>query len=67
MRRIQVEEVWCSMNRMRIRKASWPSGIAMELFKAGGDKCLIYLTNIFNDILDAEFISTNSKRERGSS
>ena len=66
MRRIEVEEVWCPMNRMRIRKASWPSGIAMELFKAGGDKCFKYLTNIFNDILDAEFISTNSKRERGS-
>ena len=67
MRRIEVKEVWCPMNHMRIRKASWPSGIAMELFKAGGDKCLKYLINIFNDILDAEFISTNFKRERGSS
>ena len=47
--RIEVEEVWCAMNRMKIRNASGPtSGVAIELFKAGGDKCLKSLTNIFN-------------------
>ena len=50
-RRIEIEEVWCAMNRMKIRKASGPSGVAIELFKAGGDKCLKSLTSIFNDIL----------------
>ena len=52
-RRIEVEEVWCAMNYMKIRKASGPSasGVAIELFKAGGDKSLKSLTNIFNDIL----------------
>ena len=39
------------MNRMKIGKASGPSGVAMELFKVGGDKCLKPLINIFNDIL----------------
>ena len=39
------------MNRMKIGKASGPSGAAIELFKAGEDKCLKSLTNIFNDIL----------------
>ena len=65
MRRIEFEELWCPMNHTRIRKASGPSGIAMELFMSGGDKCLKHSTNIFK-ILDAEFISTNFKRERGS-
>ena len=37
-------------NRMKIEKASGPSGVAIELFKADGDNCLKYLTNIFNDI-----------------
>ena len=32
-------------------KPSGPSGVALEMFKAGGDKCLKSLTNIFNDIL----------------
>ena len=50
-RRIEVEEVRCAMNRMKIGKASGPSGVALEIFKAGGDKCLKSLTNIFNDIL----------------
>ena len=50
-RRIEVEEVRCAMNRMKIGKASGPSGVVIELFKAGGDKCLKSLTNIFNDIL----------------
>ena len=30
---------------------SGASGVAIELFKTGGDKCLKSLTNIFNDIL----------------
>ena len=50
-RRIEVEEVQCAMNRMKIGKASGPFGVAIELFKTGGDKCLKSLTNIFNDIL----------------
>ena len=50
-RRIEVEEVRCVMNLMKIGKASGPSGVAIELFKAGGDKCLKSFTNIFNDIL----------------
>ena len=49
--RIEVEEVGCAVNCMKIRKASETSGVAIELFKAGGDKCLKSLTNIFNDIL----------------
>ena len=48
MRRIEVEEVWKSG---KIEEASRPSGVAIELFKVGGDKCLKSLTNIFNDIL----------------
>ena len=50
-RRIEVEEVRCAMNRIKIGKANGPSGVPIELFKAGGDKCLKSLTNIFNDIL----------------
>ena len=50
-RRIAVEEVRCAMNRMKIGKASGPSGVALEMFKAGSDKCLKSLTNISNDIL----------------
>ena len=50
-RRIEVEEVLCAMNRMKIMKASGPSVVALEIFKAGGDKCLKSLANIFNDIL----------------
>ena len=45
-RRIGVEEVQCAMNCMKIGKASGPFGVAKELFKAGGDKCLKFLTNI---------------------
>ena len=40
----------CAINCMKIGKASGPSGVAIELFKVGGDKCLKFLTNIFNDI-----------------
>ena len=47
-RRTEVEEVWCAMNRMKIGKASGPSGVAIDLFKAGGDKCLKSLTDILN-------------------
>ena len=50
-RRTEVEEVRCEMNRMKIGKASGPPGVPIELFKAGRDKCLKSLTNIFNDIL----------------
>ena len=28
----------CTMNCMKIRKASGPSGVAIEFLKAGGDK-----------------------------
>ena len=35
-RRIEVEEVECAMNRMKIEKASGPSGFALEMFKASG-------------------------------
>ena len=38
MGRIEVEEMWCAMNRMKIGKVSEPSGVAIELFKTGGDK-----------------------------
>ena len=34
--RVEVEEVWCAMNRMKIGKASGLSGVALEMFKAGG-------------------------------
>ena len=36
---------------MKIWKASEPCRVALELFRAGGDKCFKSLTNIFNDIL----------------
>ena len=36
---------------MKIGKASVPSAVALEMFKASGDKCLKSLTNTFNDIL----------------
>ena len=39
------------MNRMKIGKASGSSEVAIKLFKAGGEKCLKSLTNIFNYIL----------------
>ena len=39
-RRIEIEEVLCAMNRMEAGKTSGPSGVAIELFMAGGDKCL---------------------------
>ena len=35
-RRIEVEEVECAMNRMKIEKASGPSGFALEMCKASG-------------------------------
>ena len=39
-RRIEIEEVRCAMNCMEAGKTSGPSGVAIELFMAGGDKCL---------------------------
>ena len=45
------------MNRMKIGKASEPSGAVIELFKAAGDKCLKSLTNIFNNILFEDMLS----------
>ena len=50
MRKTEVEEARYAMNRRKLGKASGTSGVATELFKAGGDKCLKYLINIFNDI-----------------
>ena len=35
-RRIEIEEVWLAMNRMKIGKASGPSEVALKMFKAGG-------------------------------
>ena len=50
-RRIEIGEMLCTINLIKIRKARGPSGVAIELFKAGADKCLKSLTNIFNDTL----------------
>ena len=50
-RRIEVEEVLCAMDCMKIGKASGPSEVGIELFKAGRDKYLKSLTIIFDDIL----------------
>ena len=44
----------CTKNCMKIGKASETSGIAIELFKAGEDKCLKSLTNIFNNVLSRD-------------
>ena len=44
--RIEIDDVRCAMNRMKIGKASGSSGVAIELFKAGGDKCLKSLKSI---------------------
>ena len=47
-RRIEVEEVWHAMKRMKIGKASGPLGVALEIFKAGGDKaCVHYFLSKF--------------------
>ena len=50
-RKIEVEDVRCAINCMKIGKASGPSEASVELFTAGRDKCLESLTNIFNEIL----------------
>ena len=50
-RRTEVEKVLCAMNQIKIEKTNGPSGVALELFKPGGEKCLKSLTNIVNDIL----------------
>ena len=39
-RRIEVEEVQCARNDIKIGKASGPFGFALECFKGGRDKCL---------------------------
>ena len=39
-RRIEIEEVRCAMNRMKIEKASEFSGVALELLKAAGEKAV---------------------------
>ena len=54
---IEVEEVRCAMNRMKIGTVSGPSGVAIKLFKAGGNKSFESLTNIFNDILFKDMLS----------
>ena len=41
----------CAMDCMKIGKASGPSEVGIELFKAGRDKYLKSLANIFDDIL----------------
>ena len=51
MRRIEVEDVQRAMNLIKIGKASGTSEVALESFKAGGDKCWKSLINVFNDIL----------------
>ena len=43
--------MWCAMNQMKTGKASGPTGVAIELFKAGGDMYLKSLTNIFNAMI----------------
>ena len=61
-RRMRLNRVRCAMNRIKIGKASGPSGVAIELFMVGGDKGLKSLTNIFNIFsrrMDIEFVSTN--------
>ena len=50
-RRTEVEEILYGMNRMKMGKASGSSGDVLELYKAGGDRRLKSLTNIFNEIL----------------
>ena len=35
-RRIEIKEVRCAMNRLKIGKESGPSGITIELFVKGG-------------------------------
>ena len=53
-RRIEVEEVRCAINQMKIGKASGHSEIALEMFKVVGDNCLKSLTNIFNTLFEGK-------------
>ena len=46
MRRMEAEELRCARNQTKIRTAIGPFEVAIEFFKAGGDKCLKSLTNI---------------------
>ena len=50
-KRTEVEEVQFAMNPTKIQKASGSPGVAIELLKANGDKCLKSLINKFNDFL----------------
>ena len=43
--------VRCAMNRMKIEKANGSSGVDLEICKTIGEKFLLFLRNIFNDIL----------------
>ena len=42
------------INLMKIGKASGPSGVALEMLKAGEDKCSTSLINRFDEILFKE-------------
>ena len=53
-RKIEVEEVQYAMDCMEIREANEHFGVAVELFKASGDKCLKCLTSTSNDIYSQE-------------
>ena len=53
-RKIEVEEVQYAMDCMEIREASEHFRVAVELFKASGDKCLKCLTSTSNDIYSQE-------------
>ena len=53
-RKIEAEEVQYAINRMEIREASEHLGVAVELCKASGDKCLKCLTSTSNDIYSQE-------------
>ena len=44
------------------QEASGPSEVAIKIFKAGGDKFLKFLINIFNDILFKDKDDFNSAR-----
>ena len=47
MRRIEIEELRCAMNHMKIGKANEPSEVAIKLFKTGWNKFFKSFTNIY--------------------
>ena len=51
---MEVEELQHAINLMKIGKASGPSGVALEMLKAGEDKCSMSLINRFDKILFKE-------------